>query len=466
MLSKRTEAARIALFVADQLLLAGAFCLAFQLKVRWVLADPELIAAVYARLYLVTAPVIALGLSCAGFYRLLGDELPPRELRVRTLLWGGFLSMAALILVGFVVKPLAPGALPAPPYSRAIAFLFMALATLALGLSRKLLAVAHKRFGGEPHRLAKVVVFGMSERVLKLLSVFERAAHLHVDVVGVAADEVPEDIAPALDTEAAMALIEQGRVDHVLVEAGSLETEQLNQILALADQEGISVHITASIFPSTSLVPSWERIGGVPVLGFVSAELPFGARCAKRAFDIVVSAAGLLVGGVPLLLLAAAVRLESRGPAFFVQRRVGARGRTFPMFKLRTMRLDAEAAGPTMAVENDSRCTRLGAFLRRWNLDELPQLLNVLLGHMSLVGPRPERPEFVPGFKRSIPRYAHKHWFKPGITGWAQVHGLRGGQTSLEERIDHDMYYIEHWSLLFDIRILVRTLVHGYVNAA
>ena len=263
-----------------------------------------------------------------------------------------------------------------------------------------------------------------------------------------------------------MELLEQGRVDHALVEAGAVEPDKVNEVLHLADREGISVHITASIFPSTRLVPAWERIGGVPLLGFVSAELPFGARVAKRLFDVVVSSLALIALSPVMLFIMALIRRDSPGPALFVQRRVGARGRTFPMFKFRTMILGAEAGtGPVMATENDQRCTRLGSFLRRWNLDELPQLANVFLGHMSLVGPRPERPEFVQEFKQTIPRYAHKHWFKPGITGWAQVHGLRGKQTSLDERIDHDMYYIEHWSLLFDIRILVRTVVDGYVNA-
>jgi len=467
MLSKRTEAARISLFVLDQVLLAGAFAAAFLLKVRLVLPDPELIPEVYVRLYVVTAPVLGIALSCCGFYRLRSDELPPRGVRVREMLWGGFVAMVVLVIVGFLIKPIGPGGAAAPPYSRAIAFLFMALATIALGLSRKLSSVAAVHLRGDPDRLAQVVVFGMSNRVLKLLGVFERMAHMNVHVVGVAAEEVPEDVAPRMDTDEAMALIAQGRVDHVLVDAGGLEAGRLDEILALADREGISVHITASIFPSTNLVPSWERIGDVPVLGFVTAELPFGARCAKRLFDIALSGAGLLVLSPLLLLIAALVRFESPGPAIFVQRRVGVRGRTFHMLKFRTMQVDAEAdTGPVMAVENDERCTRLGRFLRRWNLDELPQLGNVLMGHMSLVGPRPERPEFVEGFKQTIPRYAHKHWFKPGITGWAQIHGLRGKATSLEERIDHDMYYIEHWSLMFDVRILVRTLVDGYVNAA
>jgi len=467
MLSQRTTTARLSLFGLDQACLALAFFAAFQLKAHWILPDPALSAAVYTRLYLLTAPVLAMALWMCGLYRLSSEQLPPPRVRIRDMLWGGFVSLAVLIMVGFVFKPTNADQSLAAPYSRAIAFMFMALSALSLGVSRKLLTVVQTRYGNNPNRRTKLVVFGMSRRVLKLLSVFQRTPHMKVSIKGIAAANVPGDVGPRLSTPEAMALIEQGHVDHVLVDTGELETETLHAILALADREGISVHITASIFPSTNLVPSWERIGDVPVLGFITAELPMGSRCAKRLFDIALSLTGLLIISPLLLGIAALVRLESPGPAFFLQRRVGARGRTFRMFKFRTMKQDAEAiSGPAMAVENDPRCTRIGLFLRRWNLDELPQLGNVLLGHMSLVGPRPERPEFIEGFKRNIPRYAHKHWFKPGITGWAQVHGLRGQTTSIEERIDHDIYYIEHWSLMFDVRILVRTFVDGYVNAA
>lgn len=467
MLSRRTENARATLFVFDQLLLAVAFVVAFALKKQVLLTDPNLQWETYLRLYVVAAPLVALTLTACGFYRLRPDAFPPVRVRSRDLLWGGFVAMAALILVGFMIKPMARDGTPAPPYSRAIAFFYMGLSTVALGVSRLLLRVAETRLRGKPDAQARVVVFGMSPRVLRMLGVFQRSPAMHVRVVGVAADTVPVDVAPRLATAEAMALLEQGRVDHVLVDAGSLEPGQLDEIAALADREGISVHITASIFPSTRLVPAWERLGGVPVLGFVSAELPFGARVAKRAFDIVVACAALLLLAPFMLFVALVIKLESAGPALFIQPRVGEHGRAFRMFKFRTMVPDAEhETGPTFASEDDPRCTRLGRLLRRWNIDELPQLFNVLRGDMSLVGPRPERPEFVTDFKKHIPRYAHKHWVKPGITGWAQVHGLRGASTSLEERVEHDLYYIENWSLMLDIRILVRTVLDGYVNAA
>ena len=182
------------------------------------------------------------------------------------------------------------------------------------------------------------------------------------------------------------------------------------------------------------------------------------ARILKRALDLAVAATLLLLLLPLMLAVALLVVLESPGPALFVQRRVGERGRVFPMLKFRSMRADAEVGtGPVFAKPDDPRCTRLGRLLRHTNVDELPQLLNVLAGHLSLVGPRPERPEFVALFERTVPGYADRHVVRPGITGLAQIRGLRGAHTSLLARLALDLDYIERWSLGLDLRILART---------
>jgi len=179
----------------------------------------------------------------------------------------------------------------------------------------------------------------------------------------------------------------------------------------------------------------------------------------KRLMDLVGAGLGLLIAGIPLLLLALLVKLTSRGPAFYRQERTGLDGRPFSCLKLRTMRADAEAPDePGWTAANDPRRTRLGVFLRRFGLDELPQLLNVLRGEMSLVGPRPERPVFIERFRREIPGYMLRLRIKAGLTGWAQVHGLRG-DTSIEERVRYDVWYVEHWSPGLDLWIMLRTLV-------
>jgi exopolysaccharide biosynthesis polyprenyl glycosylphosphotransferase len=179
----------------------------------------------------------------------------------------------------------------------------------------------------------------------------------------------------------------------------------------------------------------------------------------KRAMDIVGSAIGLVVFSPIMMLVAVLVKLDSPGSVFYVQERMGLDTRPFMVLKFRSMKPDAESqTGPVWATEDDPRRTRIGAFIRRCSIDELPQFINVLLGDMSLVGPRPERPVFVQQFKKNIPRYMDRHKEKAGMTGWAQVNGLRG-DTSVIERTKYDLWYIENWSLLLDFKILLRTVV-------
>lgn len=178
---------------------------------------------------------------------------------------------------------------------------------------------------------------------------------------------------------------------------------------------------------------------------------------AKRLIDLAGSLLLLAVLGVPMLIVTLLVRLTSPGPAIYKQERVGRGGRRFMLLKFRTMRADAEArTGPVWAHEHDPRRTRFGAFLRRWSIDELPQLINVVRGEMSLVGPRPERPYFVAQFSQEMPAYMQRHGVLPGLTGWAQLNGLRGN-TSISMRLDFDLYYIRHWSVAFDLFILFMT---------
>jgi len=205
-----------------------------------------------------------------------------------------------------------------------------------------------------------------------------------------------------------------------------------------------------------------EDFDGLPMIRLIESPLVGWNAIAKRAVDIVGSAAALLVGAPLFALLALAVKRSSPGPVFYRQERMGLDGRLFSMIKFRTMVVDAERdTGAVWAVANDSRRTRLGAFLRRTNLDEIPQFWNVLKGEMSLVGPRPERPEFIREFRAGLPGYMLRHTVKGGLTGWAQVNGCRGN-TSIERRLELDMAYLRRWSLGLDLRILFLTLLRGF----
>ncbi len=184
----------------------------------------------------------------------------------------------------------------------------------------------------------------------------------------------------------------------------------------------------------------------------------------KRMLDVSVALAAVLIFSPVMFLVAVIIKCTSSGPVLYRQLRMGLDGQVFSMLKFRTMPVNVEAdTGEVWATEHDARPTKLGAFLRKSSLDELPQLFNVILGHMSLVGPRPERPVFVEDFRKKYPGYVLRHKMKAGITGWAQVNGWRGN-TSLEKRVEYDLYYIDNWSLFFDIRILLLTLRYGFIH--
>jgi exopolysaccharide biosynthesis polyprenyl glycosylphosphotransferase len=207
-----------------------------------------------------------------------------------------------------------------------------------------------------------------------------------------------------------------------------------------------------------------EELDGLPVININDVPLQGLNTLVKRGIDIVISAGALLVLAIPFWIIAALVKLTSKGNVFYRQERMGLDGKPFMIYKFRSMYEDAEAeTGPVFASEEDPRRTPIGKLLRHSNIDELPQLWNVLKGDMSIVGPRPERPLFVAQFKNKIPQYMLRHKVKAGITGWAQVNGWRGN-TSIEKRIEYDLYYIEHWSVKLDLKIMWLTLLRGFFH--
>jgi len=207
-----------------------------------------------------------------------------------------------------------------------------------------------------------------------------------------------------------------------------------------------------------------EEFDGLPILNLRNSPLYGWNMIMKRALDIAISLIAIALLSPFMLLIAVLIRLTSPGPVLYRQERMGIGGDIFHILKFRTMAVDAEAAtGAVWARKGDPRRTMPGSILRATSLDELPQLFNVLKGDMSLVGPRPERPVFIQEFRRKIPRYMLRHKMKAGITGWAQVNGWRGN-TDLVKRVEHDLYYIEHWSISFDLKILMLTLWKGFVN--
>ncbi|MDY6874727.1 MAG: undecaprenyl-phosphate glucose phosphotransferase [Chloroflexota bacterium] len=251
-------------------------------------------------------------------------------------------------------------------------------------------------------------------------------------------------------------IIDEHRVDEVIIALPEATHQEILMLLSECERGKVTIKVYPDVFQIMASQVSIGDLGGLPLLTVRDIALRGWRRVAKRLMDVVGAACGLVLISPLLMLMAVLVKLDSRGPVFYVQERMGLDARLFQMLKFRSMRQDAEASGPGWTVEDDPRATRLGRIIRRFNIDELPQLINVLLGEMSLVGPRPERSVYVNQFRRSIPRYMDRHWEKGGITGWAQVNGLRG-DTSIADRTRYDLWYIENWSLLLDIKILIRT---------
>ncbi len=239
--------------------------------------------------------------------------------------------------------------------------------------------------------------------------------------------------------------------------------DELHDLLERLTQETPDVVLAPDDFGLYVLRSRAFDFQGLPMISLLETPLSGPDRFIKRAFDVVVSATLLLCLLPVIVVIAIAIKLGSRGPILYRQTRMGLDGHTFRMIKFRTMRVDAERDGPRWANADDDRRTRLGRILRRTSLDEIPQLVNVVVGDMSLVGPRPERPVFIEEFRETVPNYMLRHRIKAGLTGWAQVHGWRGN-TSLRKRLQYDLYYIRNWSLALDVRIMVMTLFRGMVN--
>ena len=366
-------------------------------------------------------------------------------------------SIVALMAVTFFIREFT--------YSRT--FLMMVGAGLALGVSlaRFLLGVLVMEVDKSRGSLRNILVVGCDDHSKKLVEFYKNNPRFSTQVAGFL-DDV---LAKGTTVEGAPVL---GRIDQlgeyikfhreiheVVFAVQGASNETVLKVIYECEKEMVTFRWIADIFGLITSKMSVAYLGGVSLLSFTDSPLgEWENRVLKRGMDILLSGSALLLLSPVFLLIAIWIKSDSRGPIFYRQQRIGENGRRFVLLKFRTMRANAEAGtGPVWAKQNDPRRTRLGAFLRSNNLDELPQLWNVLNGNMSLVGPRPERPFFVSQFKEDIPRYMARHSIRSGITGWAQVNGLRG-DTSIDERTKFDLYYIENWTIFFDVKILFMTL--------
>jgi Undecaprenyl-phosphate glucose phosphotransferase len=375
-----------------------------------------------------------------------------------------FTSIFILLGVLFVVKEVH--------ISRTFLVLFLLTSIIFLSIYRYVVKACLKYFREKGYNKQFVLIIGAGSLGRQFYKNLLGYPELGYEVVGFLDDFQTKHEPPYAHYQPIIGTIDdleqvlqEVLIDEVIVALPLNAHHKNGQIISTCEKAGVKILIIPDFYDYLPARPYFDNFAGIPLINVRDIPLDdLKNRFLKRTFDIVFSLAAIAITGPLMLVIAIGIKLTSPGPVLFKQERVGLNRRTFLMYKFRTMKvLPKEASDTQWTTENDPRRTNFGAFLRKTSLDELPQFFNVLFGHMSVVGPRPERPYFVDQFKEEIPKYMVKHHIRPGITGWAQTNGLRG-DTSIEERIKHDIFYIENWTFLFDIKIIWKTIWNGFVN--
>lgn len=445
------------LLLADALVIAGCWLAAYYIRFNLPLVpvtkgQPGL--SLYLWGLLLVEAVWLTTFYFFGLYKLPGQS---RNQLVWTLIKAGVVAFLILIALTHYTSRQS--------FSRVVFVQFFVLSTIALAFTRswlKHLFIALRRPGFK----TRTLIVGDGELGRLTAERLCCRPELGVEVVGFLSAQRP----PAPTEVCGLPVLgEYLEIDRIISEQGvrlvlialPIDVQhRLGEILdAIADQM-VEVKVVPDLLRFMSLRSSVEQFDGLPIVSIRESPMHGWNRILKRLEDLVIASVALAAFSPLMAAAALAVKLSSPGPILYRQPRMGLDGRIFYMSKFRTMYQDAESTtGPVWAKPDDPRRTKVGRYLRRFSIDELPQLFHVLKGEMSLVGPRPERPELIALFKEKIPRYMHRHQMKAGMTGWAQVNGFRGN-TSLEGRISHDLEYIQDWSLSFDLKILAKTVWH------
>jgi Undecaprenyl-phosphate glucose phosphotransferase len=426
----------------------------------------------YVRILPFIAGLVPLGFHLQGLYRLRRGRSRVDDffaVFVGSILAVVFGLVATLYVQTYLATP-EQRDVGAFEVSQAVWAIFLVLNVILTFSSREVIREALERRWRAGIGLKRILIAGSGELGRLIGDKILEHRELGYQIVGFVDDRASGDHLgyrglPLLGTiDEAAEIIAREQIDHLYV---ALPPEQHVRMLELLDstsREMVDVKVVPDLLQVIALRARLEDLDGVPVININDVPLQGFNSFLKRTIDVAISALALALLALPLAIVAGLVKLTSRGAVFYRQERMGLDGKSFTIVKFRSMYNDAERhTGPVWAVVDDPRVTPLGKFLRRSNIDELPQLWNVLRGDMSIVGPRPERPHFVEQFKHKIPQYMLRHKVKAGLTGWAQVNGWRGN-TPLEKRIEYDLYYIENWSVRLDMKIMWLTLIKGFFH--
>jgi Undecaprenyl-phosphate glucose phosphotransferase len=353
-------------------------------------------------------------------------------------------------------------------YSRLVFVVFGGLSFSLTILQRGVLRYFLREIRRKGYNLRYMLVIGEGKVAADIVARVRQHRELGIQLLGCLSLEGKERKGPSgvpivgkyMDVGKLLSIMD---IDQIVVALPVEHGHFLPEIMSRVGDSLVDVKIVPDLYQFISVGGAIEEFEGLPVISMQATPMDGIGRYAKRFLDIAIASLLIVALSPVLLLIALLIRLGSKGPVLYTQERVSFDGSRFSIIKFRTMRMDAEEGGPGWTIEGDSRVTLLGKILRSSSLDELPQLFNVLRGDMSIVGPRPERPVFIEEFRRRVPRYMLRHKVPAGMTGWAQIHGWRGN-TSIDKRIEYDLYYIENWSIFLDLKILLLTFIRGFRN--
>jgi len=452
------------LVIFDILIIVVSYLLAYYIKF-YIIEDGPQAGTLSINEYLIMLAVVLIAYMFA--YYMCNVYTPKRTIRLRFEVYGivkaNVIGMALCIIALYLV-------LREINYSRWVMVIFIMLnVTLTCGMRiglRKLL----RKMRGKGYNLKHILLVGYSRAAEEYINrIFDHPQWGYV-VCGILDDHIPSGtlykgvkvMGPINNLDS---ILQENRLDEISITLSLKDYEHLETIVDTCEKSGVH---TKFIPDYNSLIPSnpyTEDLMGLPVINIRYVPLTNTVNVImKRTMDILGSLLGIIITSPLMLLTAMLIKISSPGPVVFKQERIGLHNKSFFMYKFRSMEVQSpNIEKKSWTTKDDPRVTGIGRLIRRTSIDELPQLLNILRGDMSLVGPRPERPLFVEKFREEIPRYMVKHQVRPGLTGWAQVNGLRG-DTSIRKRIDYDIYYIENWTLGFDIKIIFLTFFTGFIN--
>ena len=449
----------------DGIIVAVSYMLAWYLKFESVFASQKpgvfaLSMEVYFRALYFLVPGYLVLYSFTSLYT------PRRATRIRneisSIFKANLIGLICFIVILYIIKQ--------TNFSRSMIFIFFVVNVILTTSSRIFLRKVLRYFRKKGYNLKHVLLVGYSRSAEGYIARINANPQWGYAIGGILDNRVPlgtsyHGISVIGTIDQLQDMLLQNSYDEITITLSLDHYDKLEELVSACEKSGVHTKFIpdyTSLFPSN---PYTEDILGLPVINIRYVPLSNTVnRLIKRAMDIIGALFAIILFSPVMVAATIAVRCSSKGPIIFRQERIGLNGKPFMMYKFRTMEVQEqkqESKGWT--TRNDPRVTEVGKFLRKTSIDEMPQFFNVLFGKMSLVGPRPERPQFVEKFREEIPRYMVKHQVRPGITGWAQINGYRG-DTSIRKRIEYDIYYIENWSVGFDLKILFGTIFHGFVN--